>query len=139
MIQKNDILEKAGGKTGYTVPENYFDNVRAKIMANLPEYPKQEAPKLTVWQRVRPYLYMAAMFAGIWCMMKVIHIMSTPDLSIENPPEAVAVAMADANHYDWMDVEEENSDSFELEEDLSSQYTSIEDFKKDFNSTQIES
>lgn len=139
MIQKNDILEKAGGKTGYTVPENYFDNVRAKIMANLPEYPKQEAPKLTAWQRVRPYLYMAAMFAGIWCMMKVIHIMSTRDLSIENPPEAVAVAMADANHYDWMDVEKENSDFFELEEDLSSQYTSIEDFTKDFNSTQIES
>lgn len=57
MKQNNDILEKAGGKTGYTVPENYFDSVRSKILANLPEYPKQEAPKLSTWRRMQPYLY----------------------------------------------------------------------------------
>ena len=27
----------------------------------------------TLWTRLRPYAYMAAMFAGIWCMMKVFN------------------------------------------------------------------
>lgn len=138
MKQNNDILEKAGGKTGYTVPENYFDSVRSKILANLPEYPKQEAPKLSTWRRMQPYLYMAAMFAGIWCMMKVIHMMSSTDMSLENPPESVAMVMADANHYEWMDVaDDDNADILQLEDDMSLQYSSIEEFKKDFNNSEI--
>lgn len=138
MKQNNDILEKAGGKTGYTVPENYFDSVRSKILANLPEYPKQEAPKLSTWRRMQPYLYMAAMFAGIWCMMKVIHMMSSTDMSLENPPESVAIVMADANHYEWMDVaDDDNADILQLEDDMSLQYSSIEEFKKDFNNSEI--
>lgn len=138
MKQNNDILEKAGGKTGYTVPENYFDSVRSKILANLPEYPKQEAPKLSTWRRMQPYLYMAAMFAGIWCMMKVIHMMSSTDMSLENPPESVAMVMADANHYEWMDVaDDDNADILQLEDDMSLQYSSIEEFKKDFNNSDI--
>ena len=28
------------------------------------------APR-TLWGRVRPYVYMAAMFAGVWCMLKM--------------------------------------------------------------------
>jgi len=138
MKQNNDILEKAGGKTGYTVPENYFDSVRSKILANLPEYPKQEAPKLSTWRRMQPYLYMAAMFAGIWCMMKVIHMMSSTDISLENPPESVAIVMADANHYEWMDVaDDDNADILQLEDDMSQQYSSIEEFKKDFNNSEM--
>lgn len=138
MKQNNDILEKAGGKTGYTVPENYFDSVRSKILANLPEYPKQEAPKLSTWRRMQPYLYMAAMFAGIWCMMTVIHMMSSTDMSLENPPESVAMVMADANHYEWMDVaDDDNADILQLEDDMSLQYSSIEEFKKDFNNSEI--
>lgn len=138
MKQNNDILEKAGGKTGYTVPENYFDTVRGKILANLPEYPKQELPKLSRWRRIQPYLYMAAMFAGIWCMMKVIHMMSSTDMSLENPPESVAMVMSDANHYEWMDVaDDDNADILQLEDDMSLQYSSIEEFKKDFNNSEI--
>ncbi|MDE6287071.1 MAG: hypothetical protein K2L99_08775, partial [Muribaculaceae bacterium] len=25
----------------------------------------------TMWERVRPYVYMAAMFAGVWCMLNL--------------------------------------------------------------------
>ncbi|MBO5445172.1 MAG: hypothetical protein J5995_07510 [Muribaculaceae bacterium] len=137
MKQNSDILEKVGGKTGYTVPDNYFDNVRSKIMASLPDYPKQVQTKLSVWQRIQPYFYMAAMFAGIWCMMKVIHMSGSSDLSLDNPPAAVSLAMADSNHFEWLDVEDESADSFALEEDLSLSYSSIEEFKEDFDNTDI--
>lgn len=137
-MKENNILDKVGGKTGYTVPPNYFDNVRSKILENLPEYQMPKQPDLSVWQRVKPYIYMAAMFAGIWCMMKMFHMISSTDLSLDNPPQSVAVAMAEADHSVWaVNPSNENSEAFILEEELSSSYSSIEDFKKDFNNTDI--
>lgn len=136
-MNENNILEKAGGKTGYTVPPHYFDNFRSKMMENLPEYTMPVQPKLSAWQIVKPYIYMAAMFAGIWCMMKMFHIITSTDLSLDNPPEAVAVAMANTDHAEYLYFPNDNADSFMLEEELSSSYNSIEDFKRDFNNTDI--
>lgn len=137
-MKEKDILEKVGGKTGYTVPPHYFDDFRSKMMENLPEYKVAEQPKLTAWQKVKPYLYMAAMFAGIWCMMKMFHTISSTDLSLDNPPQSVALAMASSDHQDdWMYMRDDNAETFVLEEELSGSYSSIEDFKKDFENTEI--
>lgn len=137
-MKEHDILEKVGGKTGFTVPPNYFDNVRNRIMEKLPEYQVQKQPELTLWQRVKPYFYMAAMFAGIWCMMKMFHLISSTDLSLDNPPEAVAMAMAEADRSDWAAyIPNETGETLMLEEELSRNYSSIEEFKKDFDNTEI--
>lgn len=138
-MKKNiDILEKVAGKTGYTVPDNYFEDVRKKIMAGTSDLPVQEPqPEPSLWQRIQPYVYMAAMFAGIWCMMKIIHMSSASDLNLDNPPAELSLAMADANHFEWMDVADQNIQSFVLEDDLSTQYSSIEEFKEDFNSAAL--
>lgn len=69
-------------------------------------------------------------------MMKMFHMMTTSDLSLDNPPESIAVAMANADHSDWAYMSNENSESFILEEELSESYTSIEDFKHDFNDSE---
>lgn len=132
----HNILEKVGRKTGYTVPDNYFDSVRSKIIDNLPEYQMPKPENLSIWQKVQPYLYMAAMFAGIWCMMKMFHMMSTTDLSLDNPPEAVALAMTQTDHSDWS-VPSDQNESFILEDEICSQYNSIEDFKRDFENSGI--
>lgn len=136
MKTEHNILEKVGGKTGYTVPDNYFDSVRSKILENLPEIEEQKTEKLSVWKRIQPYVYMAAMFAGIWCMMKMFHMMTTTDLSLDNPPESIALAMANADHNEWM-MPTDNSDIFLLEDDICSQYSSIEDFKIDFDNSEM--
>ncbi len=136
MKTEHNILEKVGGKTGYTVPDNYFDSVRSKIMENLPEYQEKKPEKLSMWNKVQPYIYMAAMFAGIWCMMKMFHMMSTSDLSLDNPPESVALAMADADHSEWM-MPTDNSEMFMLEDEICSQYSSFDDFKADFDNTEM--
>lgn len=64
-----------GGKrsAGMTVPEGYFDSFADRMMAQLPaEEPKVvELPRRGLWATVRPYVYMAAMFAGIWLMMNM--------------------------------------------------------------------
>lgn len=71
MKDNRKILDEIGGKPGFKVPENYFENLSARITEQLPE---RELPKpeiITPWQRLRPYIYMAAMFAGIWLMVQV--------------------------------------------------------------------
>lgn len=66
----------------------------------------------------------------------MFHMMTTTDLSLDNPPEAIAVAMAEADHSDWQFISSDNSDAFMIEDDICNQYSSFEEFKKDFNSTE---
>jgi hypothetical protein len=72
--EESDILNKLGKDPGFKVPENYFADFNKKLSESLPEVkitPVEVKPKM--WVRVRTYVYMAAMFAGIWCMMKVFN------------------------------------------------------------------
>lgn len=66
-----DILSKLGKDSGFKVPENYFENFADEMAKSLPEQEIRPEETPSLWQRVRPYVYMAAMFAGIWCMMRI--------------------------------------------------------------------
>lgn len=66
MKEEDQIIKTAGSGNPFTVPEGYFENLTEKIMEQLP--PKEEAmPEKTpgVWDKIRPWLYMAAMFIAI--------------------------------------------------------------------------
>lgn len=98
----NNILDRIGRCDGMTVPEGFFEDFARRMQAELPENPDAEntrvlAPK-TFWERVRPFVYMAAMFAGIWCMLKMFTLMSTSpvDLSIDNN-KILTEALSDDN------------------------------------------
>ena len=66
------ILTKYGKDPGFKVPENYFEDFNKRMADMLPDVeitPVEVKP--TLWQRVKPLVYLAAMFAGVWCMMQV--------------------------------------------------------------------
>lgn len=98
-----DILEKVNRNDGMTVPDGYFEDFAARMTASLPERewekPQPKVLPRSAWQRVRPYLYLAAMFMGIWCMMKMFDLMRTDpySISIENNP--VITAALDNDHF----------------------------------------
>lgn len=97
MKHEDKLKQKYGTDPGFRTPDAYFDHVFAQISAELPEYPQAETIKsLSRWQRLKPYIYMAAMFGGIWCTMKMVSMISdshTQPISLDNPPELVAQAM----------------------------------------------
>lgn len=77
----NNPLEKINRNTGMTVPDDFFDNFAINMAESLPptEFEsKREAPARpkTLWSKVRTYVYMAAMFAGIWLMMNMFTLFS---------------------------------------------------------------
>ena len=66
MAKENKILQNIGKKNPFTVPEHYFENFTQELMDKLPA--KEivlQAEEPTLWQRIKPWLYMAAMFCGI--------------------------------------------------------------------------
>ena len=66
------ILNKYGKDPGFKVPENYFEDFNKPMVEMLPDVEITPVDvKPTMWQRIKPLVYMAAMFAGVWCMIQV--------------------------------------------------------------------
>ena len=72
--EESQLLNDLGKDAGFKVPDGFFEDFNARVAQSLPDVTITEvnvAPSL--WVRVRPYLYMAATFAGIWGMMQVFN------------------------------------------------------------------
>lgn len=93
-MPSKDILSEAARQTGMTVPEGYFADFSNRMAASLPVQEWEKGPKImpkSFWQKARPYVYMAAMFAGIWCMMKMFDMMRpSADMTIDSNPAMTA-------------------------------------------------
>lgn len=132
--EEQKLLEKYGKSGAWKVPEGYFESVYKEIHSKLPPYKSaMKAPDMSLWQRVKPYVYLAAMFAGIWLMMKVFHnATGGVELSLENPPAQVAVAMSEPDVADYYLSSETYSD-MAMEEEVGESYGDIKDFEVDFD------
>ena len=89
MKEEDILLKKIGKEPSFKVPEGYFENLTSEVMNKLPEKEKvdfKEARTVTAWTRLKPLVYMAAMFIGAALIIKVA--------SSDNKPlnEGVAVA-----------------------------------------------
>ena len=134
MNDENKIYNKYGKDSGMKIPEGYFNSLQERIMESLPPYQEAQQPKeLTGWQRIKPYVYLAAMFCGIWLMMKVFHHVSQPmnTTSLDNPPAVLAELLDDYPDENWQISYDYESD-YEIEEEVVEIYDNIEDFEKDF-------
>lgn len=134
MKEEDKILERFGRSGGWKVPAGYFEDFATRMAAGLPEYPKAPAAApMTRWQRLKPYVYLAAMFAGIWMMMQVFHRVSGMEsLNIENPPEQIAQIMSSTPESVGDMLLPEAFDEMEMEREVSEAYDNIAEFEKDF-------
>lgn len=74
MKEEDKIRKAIGTENPFRVPDGYFENLTSEIMNRLPEKEellaeKREEP--TMWQKIRPWLYMAAMFIGAALIIRV--------------------------------------------------------------------
>ena len=63
-------------QSGFRLPDGYFDALTQRVMDRLPsdEASLSAAPQpeeITLWQRVRPWIYLAALFAGAAFIIRV--------------------------------------------------------------------
>ncbi len=117
MKPDNDILKQVDRRSGMTVPDDYFANFARQMMQQLPEKEFEST-----------YVYLAAMFAGIWCMMKVFNDIGsrTADMSIENNPVMASVLSSD-HFYDYYSID--NVDEYDLMEEMYNEGVTLENLK----------
>ena len=92
--EDSTIEQKYGKNPGFKVPDNYFEDFNKRMVAMLPDVEITPVDiKPTMWQRVKPLAYLAAMFAGVWCMMSVFsHFTASSNI---NSVRAVAEKLQD--------------------------------------------
>lgn len=72
MKEEDNLLKKIGTENPFRVPEGYFEGFTSDLMSRLPEKEKTDIHREpTTWERVRPWLYMAAMFIGAALIIRV--------------------------------------------------------------------
>ena len=82
MKEEDKILKKIGTENPFRVPDGYFENLTSEVMNRLPEKEKLTAVQTepTIWQKVRPWLYMTAMFIGAALIIRVASSEHTPSV-----------------------------------------------------------
>lgn len=72
MGKEDNILRKVGTSNPFRVPDHYFEDFTQELMSKLPEKESMPLmPEPTLWQRVKPWIYMTAMFCGIMLSVRV--------------------------------------------------------------------
>jgi len=73
MDKKRILLEDIAKVEPFKTPEGYFESFTNGIMSQLPDDVRGDSKSVSVnwWHHVRPWVYMAAMFAGIALMIRM--------------------------------------------------------------------
>lgn len=103
MKEDKNIKEKFGKENPFKVPENYFKTLVPEIMDKLPEKEKPEVVEISMWERVKPWVYMVAMFCGLMFSLRVI----VGDNYKESASETIFVSNTASTHKTTDDVQDE--------------------------------
>ena len=113
MEAKDSKLENMRNENPFRVPDGYFEGFTARMMEQIPDdEPQFEDNKVTMWDRVRPIFYLAAMFAGLGLFFKAIVFFDNSD-KLSNQADSLLVStqnstyMADESEYDFENEENE--------------------------------
>lgn len=117
-MKGQDILSKIDHQSGMTVPDNFFEDFNKRMIEALPEQSwEKSSPQImprSFWSRVRPYVYMAAMFLGIWCMMKTFDLMrGDVPVSVEKNTQLMSAINNDAFFNDYCSPTISESDIYD--------------------------
>ena len=117
-MKGQDILSKIDHQSGMTVPDDSFEDFNKRMIEALPEQSwEKSSPRImprSFWSRVRPYVYMAAMFLGIWCMMMTFDLMrGDVPVSVEKNTQLMSAINNDAFFNDYCSPAVSESDIYD--------------------------
>ena len=105
MKEEDEILRKIGTGNPFRVPDGYFEKLTSEVMEHLPDKAPLpfEQKKPTRWDRIKPWVYMAAMFAGAALIIRV----ASADRSV--PTSVAEQTTADDAETEYINMAVENS------------------------------
>ena len=89
MKEEDKLLKKIGTENPFRVPEGYFEGFTSDLMSRLPEKEKTDVHREpTTWEKVRPWLCMAARFIGAALIIRV----ASPGETVSNGQQQQQIA-----------------------------------------------
>ena len=92
----------------FKVPENYFSQFNESIMTKLPEKEVKPIEPVTLWDKSKTWIYMAAMFFGLFFTVKVL-VTSTDTLNPTHNIASTSIYQQDS----WDDVKISEEEFFD--------------------------
>lgn len=80
MKEEDTLLKKIGKENSFKVPDGYFANLTSEVMNRLPAEETNiiaESP-VSMWTKVKPLLYLAAMFVGAALIIRSFSVDNKP-------------------------------------------------------------
>ncbi len=79
-MKEEELFQKIGKENPFSIPDGYFENLTSDVMEHLPEKEMPKDPKtVTMKDKIRPYLYLAAIFVGAALIIKVLNYQKMHD------------------------------------------------------------
>lgn len=101
MEAPNNNLKDMPKGNPFRVPDNYFETLTDRIMQQIPEEtPMPVAEKVTLVDRIRPLLYLAAMFAGMAIFFKALVFIESTDTAADPSDSLLVSNDLSGNAYD---------------------------------------
>ena len=102
MKDEKDLMAQCGKERPFKVPEGYFEQFHEQLMKNLPanETATTTPPApVTLMTRIKPWLYMAAMFVGMVVMVQGLMYVQETRLSTDNIATIEDVYTEEIDHF----------------------------------------
>lgn len=122
MKAAHDNLDKLKEKTPFSIPVGYMEGLTEQIMSKLPEHHrKKEAQQIIFVDKIKPLLYMAAMFAGLGLFFKFF--LGTPNTNNNSLPiDSLLVQSANITVPSFYTTSEEDAEYLDYVEEQCSNY-----------------
>ncbi|MDR0536550.1 MAG: hypothetical protein LBH04_00645 [Tannerellaceae bacterium] len=121
MIRKDmkDELEKLKGKNPFKTPDGYLDNLTTQIMQQLPERVFEEPRKVSLKERVLPWVYLAAVIAGLGLFFDLLKGAKNGDSNIvQNVQGSLHPATEQEENADYLEYLETQYANYMLAEEI---------------------
>ena len=106
-IIENKSLDELRDRQPFRVPERYFEDFTADLMHRIPPKMTAETKVISFYDRIKPWLYLAAMFIGIIVLFNIFSKTSDSDKDVNKGLSSVSVVLEEAEDADFLEYIEE--------------------------------
>ena len=104
---EKNIIDELRERQPFRVPEGYFEGFTDHFMRGLPKKAAREAKVISLYDRVKPWLYLAATFAGIIVLFNIFNKSS----EIVKDETAIVTSL-NVDNVESVDMEEVDDEEF---------------------------
>ncbi|MDO5665448.1 MAG: hypothetical protein Q4G63_09350 [Bacteroidia bacterium] len=115
METKINKLNEIDKKNPFTVPEGYFIRLNEEIMKHLPKKEAVKPKTVSMWDKVKPWVYMAAMFIGIFFTIQLLTKNTTNQQ--QNSANQIATIQSTSTDDYWSKVQITEEEFYQYLED----------------------